>query len=198
MEASWLVSVQDTAKTSLNYTLKQILKNCKTQKWDHNHWRVFEITRILMYVSIPRDFEFQRNLHLQFPPFWIQILLTFLESSVKMFNKLWNSTLKNRNQLWHLRFDLFFILKYRDFSWTRSKNSHFGEKIYGLIHGRAFEGLTLCKLYWKKVQQNGRQLWRQSNLFLGRSASGPRIILESMFFILKKGFFFPLCLQGKI
>jgi hypothetical protein len=28
------------------------------------------------------------------------------------------------------------------------------------IHGRAFEGLALCKLYWKKVQQNGRQLWR--------------------------------------
>ncbi len=27
-------------------------------------------------------------------------------------------------------------------------------------HGRAFEGLALCKLYWKKVQQNGRQLWR--------------------------------------
>ncbi len=28
-------------------------------------------------------------------------------------------------------------------------------------HGRAFEGFPLCKLYWKKVQQNGRQLWRQ-------------------------------------
>jgi hypothetical protein len=27
-------------------------------------------------------------------------------------------------------------------------------------HGRAFEGLALCKLYWKKVQRNGRQLWR--------------------------------------
>jgi hypothetical protein len=27
-------------------------------------------------------------------------------------------------------------------------------------HGWAFEGLALCKLYWKKVQQNGRQLWR--------------------------------------
>ncbi len=59
----------------------------------------FEITRIFMYVSIPRDFEFQRNLYLQFPPFWIQISQKFLESSMKIFNTLWNSTPKNRYQL---------------------------------------------------------------------------------------------------
>jgi hypothetical protein len=43
------------------------------------------------------------------------------------------STLKKRYQLWHLRFDSFLILKYRDFCWTRSKIGHFGGKNYGLI-----------------------------------------------------------------
>jgi hypothetical protein len=100
-------------------------------------------------VSIPRDFEFQRNLHLQFPPFWIEIWLFFLESSVKIFNRLWNSTLKKRYQIWHLRFDSFLILKYRDFCWTRSEISHFGEKIYGFIKNTKPSGKTQEKLQLK-------------------------------------------------
>ncbi len=37
---------------------------------EEESWKVLEITRIL----IPRNFEFLRNLHLQFPPFWIQMV----------------------------------------------------------------------------------------------------------------------------
>ncbi len=49
------------------------------------------------------------------------------------FYELWNSTLKNRYQLWHLRFESYLLVKYRDFCWTRSKIGHFGGKYYGLI-----------------------------------------------------------------
>ncbi len=97
-----------------------------------------------MYVSILRDFEFQRNLHFQFLPFWIQILLKFLENSVKIFNKLWNSTLKNRYQLWHLRFDSFFILKYHGFTGLRVL-----EQILKLFECQSVL-LKILRLYVKK------------------------------------------------
>ncbi len=108
-------------------TLKQIKKNCKTQKWDHNYRKVLKITRIFMHILIPKDFRFQRNLHLQFPPFWIQISLQFRESSMKFCHALRNSTLNNRYQHWHLRFDWIFLVKNCKFCWDWSKIGHFGE-----------------------------------------------------------------------
>ncbi len=116
-----------------DYTPRQNKKDCTAQKWDCYYWKVLEIPRIVMYISTSREFGFQRNLHLQFPPFWIQISLKFRESSMKFCYELWKSNLKNRYQLWHLRFESFLLVKYRDFCWTRSKIGHFGGKYYGLI-----------------------------------------------------------------
>jgi hypothetical protein len=114
-------------------TPRQNKKDWRAQECDYNYWKVLKITRILMYILTPREFGFQRNLDFQFPPFWIQISRKFRESSLKFCYALWNSTLKNRFSLWHLRFDYFLLVKYRDFWWTRSKISHFGRKNNFLI-----------------------------------------------------------------
>ncbi len=110
------------------YTPRQNKKDWRAQKWDYNYWKVLKITRILMYILTPREFGFQRNLDFQFPPFWIQISRKFYESSMKFCYALWKSTIKNRYQLWYLRFDGVLLEKYRDFWWTRSEISHFGRK----------------------------------------------------------------------
>ncbi len=89
----------------INYTPRQNKKDWRAQKWDYNYWKVHKITRILMYILTPREFGFQRNLDCQFPPFWIQISRKFRKSSMKFCYALWNSTLKKRFSLWHLRFD---------------------------------------------------------------------------------------------
>ncbi len=44
--------------------LNRIKKDCTAQKWDCYYWKVLEIPRIVMYFLAPREFGFQRNLHL--------------------------------------------------------------------------------------------------------------------------------------
>ncbi len=107
--------------------LNKFKKYCKTQKWDHNYRKVLKITRIFMHILIPKDFRFQRNLHLQLPPFWIQISLQFRESSMKFCHALRNSILKNRYQHWHLRFDWIFLAKNWKFCCNWSEIGHFGD-----------------------------------------------------------------------
>ncbi len=86
-----------------------------------------------MYVLTPREFGFQRNLHLQFPPFWIQISLKFRECSMKFYHALLKSSLKNRYPLWTSEIWFVFDTKISRFLLNQEQNRPFWRNFYGLI-----------------------------------------------------------------